>query len=101
MKRRKLLRSDPITYWAWQRRSMARAVARAKEYRQRLAEERQPVCEVRAHPLCSGKGEHAHHRLPRSRGGSDDPTNLVWTCHLCHWHVHDNPGWAREEGWIE
>ena len=30
----------------------------------------------------------AHHRLYRSRGGTDDPINLVSLCNGCHMAVH-------------
>ena len=29
-----------------------------------------------------------HHVVKRSRGGSDDPHNLVCLCHLCHCAIH-------------
>ena len=33
---------------------------------------------------CDRPAEHAHHVLPRSFGGSDDPSNLVPVCSRCH-----------------
>ena len=33
---------------------------------------------------CEAPAEHAHHVLPRSFGGSDDPSNLVPVCSRCH-----------------
>ena len=33
---------------------------------------------------CDRPAEHAHHVLPRSFGGSDDPSNLVPVCGRCH-----------------
>lgn len=33
---------------------------------------------------CDSPAEHAHHVLPRSFGGSDDPSNLVPVCSRCH-----------------
>jgi hypothetical protein len=33
---------------------------------------------------CDRPAEHAHHVLPRSFGGSDDPSNLVAVCSRCH-----------------
>jgi hypothetical protein len=33
---------------------------------------------------CSRPAEHAHHVLPRSFGGSDDPSNLAPVCSRCH-----------------
>ena len=32
----------------------------------------------------------AHHILPVSKGGSDDPDNLVTLCHQCHGKIHKN-----------
>jgi hypothetical protein len=29
-----------------------------------------------------------HHLVPRSAGGSDDPTNLITLCHVCHGKAH-------------
>ena len=33
---------------------------------------------------CERPAEHAHHVLPRSFGGADDPANLVPVCSRCH-----------------
>lgn len=48
-------------------------------------------------------GSH-HHRKLRSRGGPDDPSNLVFLCGsgttLCHGWVHANPAAATEAGWM-
>ena len=33
---------------------------------------------------CERPAQHAHHVLPRSFGGSDDPSNLVPVCNRCH-----------------
>lgn len=38
---------------------------------------------------CENKGEHWHHIVPKSRGGSDDPSNLVLLCLSCHSKAHD------------
>jgi hypothetical protein len=35
-------------------------------------------------PGCSHRATHAHHIVPRSRGGSDDPSNLVALCTFHH-----------------
>ncbi len=40
-------------------------------------------------PNCAGKdGLEPHHMKFRSRGGSDDPVNLVSLCRNCHDKVH-------------
>jgi len=49
------------------------------------------LCQV---PCCSRAADHAHHILYRSRGGSDEPGNLVSLCAARHLHcVH--MGWIR------
>ena len=42
----------------------------------------------------------AHHFLPKSRGGEDDPANGICLCHSCHRGVHDHTvdDWDR---WID
>ncbi len=41
--------------------------------------------------ICSKKTEHLelHHIIPKSRGGSDDASNLVKLCSGCHGRAHD------------
>jgi len=36
-------------------------------------------------PGCSRAATHAHHIVPRSQGGSDDPSNLVSVCTVHHY----------------
>jgi hypothetical protein len=68
-------------------------------------------CQV---PGCSRRAVHAHHVMPRSRGGADDPRNLVAVCARHHlrgihgghlrvrgaapagleWEVRAGPGWT-------
>lgn len=51
-------------------------------------------CQV---PGCSRGAEHVHHVVFRSRGGGDDPENLVSLCVAHHLHgVHR--GWVRVSG---
>lgn len=57
-------------------------------------------CEARVAPGCPGVGQQAHHIVLRSRGGSDDLSNLMWLCHLCHAHIHANPAEATARGWM-
>ena len=38
---------------------------------------------------CEKEGEHWHHIVPKSRGGSDSPNNLVLLCLDCHSKAHD------------
>jgi hypothetical protein len=41
--------------------------------------------------ICSKKTEHLefHHIIPKSRGGSDDVSNLIRLCSECHGLAHD------------
>jgi hypothetical protein len=48
---------------------------------QRIRERDLHRCQV---PGCSRRAVHSHHVVPRSRGGSDDPTNLVALCAFHH-----------------
>lgn len=58
------------------------------------------LCEAHVADGCTGRAEHAHHRRMRSHGGSDDPSNLVALCGACHDHIHLNPAWSYEHGWL-
>jgi len=40
----------------------------------------------------------AHHRRLRSRGGHDEPANIVGLHVLCHRRVHGHPEWATGQG---
>jgi 5-methylcytosine-specific restriction endonuclease McrA len=64
--------------------------AQDKRYRARLERARfrhrapRPPCEA-----CGSKHKiHSHHVIPRSAGGADDGTNLVYLCETCHIAVH-------------
>jgi hypothetical protein len=48
-------------------------------------------------PGCSRRAVHAHHVVPRSRGGSDEPWNLVALC-ACHHLRGVHGGWLRVRG---
>ncbi len=54
-------------------------------------------CEVRT---CHRSAEHPHHRLRRSQGGEDSLSNLLCVCAACHRHIHDNPAWAYDQGYM-
>jgi len=51
---------------------------------------------------CGRPAANRHHRLPRSRGGTDDPHNVVPLCGSgstgCHGWVHANPAEAERVG---
>ena len=60
----------------------------------RVIERDHGYCQV---PGCSRGAEHVHHVVFRSRGGGDEPENLVSLCVAHHLHgVHR--GWARVSG---
>jgi hypothetical protein len=40
---------------------------------------------------CTGRATQRHHKLTRSRGGSDDVDNTVDVCGACHGWIHANP----------
>ena len=42
----------------------------------------------------------AHHRLPRSQGGSDQGRFLVSVHRLCHDQIHREPDEARRRGFL-
>jgi hypothetical protein len=48
----------------------------------------------------SGGALDAHHRLPRSAGGSDQGRFLVSVHRLCHRYIHEHPGEARERRFL-
>lgn len=56
-------------------------------------------CEVRTE-VCTGRAEHRHHKLRRSRGGSDDASNTADCCGRCHLFIHEHPAWAYAAGWL-
>ena len=55
-------------------------VKQARTLSQQVRKRDLGCCQV---PGCSRPAVHAHHIVPRSRGGSDDPSNLVALC-ACH-----------------
>lgn len=44
-----------------------------------------------------------HHVVPRARGGTNDPENLITLCSACHrvWHEQGRPAWALALGWCD
>ena len=100
MKRSTLRRKAPIrrtsdkqkerneTLLAW-RRLLARARAR---------------CEKCGDAPWTPPGEEClldlHHKIRRSRQGTDRPYNLAALCRQCHDWVHEHPAAAGKEGWL-
>ena len=47
---------------------------------------------------CGATGElHFHHLIPKSKGGSDEESNLLTLCHECHAKIHG----MREGSWLQ
>lgn len=47
-----------------------------------------------------GDGWAVHHRVLRSQGVDNRPSNLIAVCSLCHGDIHGGPAKAREAGWL-
>jgi 5-methylcytosine-specific restriction endonuclease McrA len=63
-----------------------KAMERDRQYRQATAFVRKRdggTCRV-----CRKPGSQAHHIVYRSHGGTDEPSNLILTCHECHRLIH-------------
>jgi hypothetical protein len=58
-------------------------------------------CEAQVDGVCTGRAVHAHHKVLRSQGGTDDPRNLLLVCTACHGWIHAHPGPARGLGFIQ
>jgi hypothetical protein len=69
-------------------------VKKARTRSQKVRERDLGRCQV---PGCSRRACHAHHIVPRSRGGSDEPWNLVALCALHHL-IGIHAGYIRVRG---
>lgn len=49
---------------------------------------------------CGGRATCRHHVMRRGQGGSDDKENTRDLCGWCHLHIHANPEWSFEHGWL-
>jgi 5-methylcytosine-specific restriction endonuclease McrA len=79
------------------RPSPAQRAKRLRELRTALFERASWTCE---YPLCMEAAEVMHHRCQRSRGGSDELTNLMALCSRHHGLIHDNPTTSYAVGWL-
>lgn len=100
MRRSQLRRRTALT----RTRFVGKPTSRAKAHRDRMDDLRTVVfardadrCQVRS-SVCQGRARHAHHVLPRGRGGPDTLENLISVCVPCHTFLHDNPVWSYERG---
>lgn len=61
-------------------------------------------CEVAIPGVCLGRAANRHHKLRRSKGGTDDRSNTLDLCGSgttgCHGHVHANPAESYARGWL-
>jgi hypothetical protein len=80
---------------AWHFLETYERLERPKRTRSRKVRERDGCrCQV---PGCSRRATHAHHVVPRSHGGGDEPENLVGLCAFHHLRcIHG--GWLRVVG---
>ena len=93
--------SDAHRLHAYVARSKRRARAGYRQARTLIAGRSHGRCEVACAPHCTGRAEHAHHVIPRGRGGHDGAENLVAVCAPCHAWIHSFPREARESGWLK
>ena len=57
-------------------------------------------CEARIPSVCTGRGDHVHHRKLRGQGGTNAEENLIHLCFACHHHAHHAGNEAYEKGWL-
>lgn len=85
------------------RGSIPKPKKQAKKKRRGMARPDEPLatyCEVARVDICTGRAEHRHHKLMRSQGGTDEASNTVDTCGVCHAWIHANPSKAYAWGWL-
>lgn len=58
------------------------------------------ACEVTIPGVCSGMGEHIHHRQLRSQGGEHAVANCIFICSDDHTYIHGHPAESYRNGWI-
>jgi hypothetical protein len=82
------------------KRSKGRSTTQYRKVRRWVADRSGGWCEARVEGVCEGRGVHAHHILPRSAGGPDEPGNLLWVCRADHQYIHEHPAWAYQAGML-
>jgi hypothetical protein len=76
-------------------------IASRRVFSQQVKSRARGLCEAAGLGLCRVEphyGQHAHHVLPRGRGGDDDPENGRWLCWEAHDAVHAAPAEAMARG---
>jgi len=66
---------EPVSYPAKERDQLRLLVLRRDKYTCRQC-------------WATGTSLHVHHTLPKEKGGTDNPDNLITLCHQCHREVH-------------
>lgn len=57
------------------------------------------ICEARG-VGCVGIAVHVHHICRRSQGGTNELSNLLGLCFVCHQWIHEHPAISKERGWL-
>lgn len=84
-------------------RPLGKRAAYNLEFRQVREEARKRAndyCEAHIEGICKVWGSDGHHKLMRSHGGKNTLANIAWLCRDCHSHIHLNPAWSYETGWL-
>lgn len=92
------MKRTPIAPMSRKKRKAMRAWWPTRRQVQARADGWCEACRVHSLEECDGRGVHAHHLLPRSQGGPDDPANLIWVSADHHSWIHAHPGEAYDLG---
>jgi hypothetical protein len=76
--------------------------------RRTLAARSGGLCEIWLYGICTDAATEASHRIKRGAGGrhgeaaerNGRPSNLTYSCSVCHAHIHQHPETARQWGWM-
>lgn len=55
-----------------------------RKLRARILDRDQHQCQIRLPGICIGHATHVDHILPKTKGGTDHPTNLRAACQPCN-----------------
>jgi len=91
----------PRKQWHAVRQRQSKAVTSRRKFSQQVKEEALGWCAAAGLGICRDvrhHGQHAHHVVPRGRGGSNDPSNGRWLCFEAHDWVHAHSTQAEALG---